>query len=171
MYPGGTTFEGPFEDGQKSGTGGKYVCGTTGISFAGEWKDGRIASPPSKLAVEVDTAAASKEETAGQGNKAAKAGAKGGKKAGKGVAKPGKPPVKGAQQQADGEDDRDGRIVAKFDGSDGTLQGLLWCRCVRHAEAKEVSVQRRHRTRTGVSTITLPLVPDGHPLSELRISL
>lgn len=142
----------------------------TGISFAGEWKDGRVALPPSKWEVKVDAAAASKEETAGQGNKSAKTGAKGGKKAGKGVAKPGKSPVKGAQQQADGEEDRDGRILAKYDGSDGTLQGFLWCRCVRGAEAKEVGVQRRHRTRTSVTATTPRRVPGGRSFSHLRIS-
>lgn len=101
--------------------------------------------PPSKWAMEVDTATVSKG-IADQGKTSKpQAGGKGGKK-GKGAVK-GKSPPKGTKRQANEEedqegDDRDKPVIAAFD-SDGKVSGL-WCRCVRDAQTKEVGVHEEN---------------------------
>lgn len=142
-YPGGSTFSGPFEAGLKNGVGGKYACGITGISFVGEWKDGRVVLPPSIWAVEVCNAAASKSGSDNDNSAKPNTGGKGSKK-GKGAAKR-KSAMMGAKRQANEEEDEEGGgretpVVVAFD-SDGKVSDL-WCRCVRNTQ-----VNRGGRTR------------------------
>lgn len=129
-YPGGSTFKGPFEAGRKNGSGGKYVCGVTGICWTGEWAAGKAMALPSKWAIEPDSA--DKQFGAG-GNgveqaKTAKSGAK--EEKGGGGKKGGKASKKATEEPAD--DDVEKLVIAQFNG-DGAVAGL-WCRCVRDVQ-------------------------------------
>ncbi len=130
VYPGGSTFDGPFESGRKSGIGGKYLCAVTGICWVGGWAAGKAIAPPSKLAIDpesADKAFGAGAGGAGQG-KATKAGGKaeksgGGKKGGKANKKDVEEPDGSGLEKP---------VVAHFNG-DGTVVGM-WFRCVRDCQ-------------------------------------
>lgn len=130
VYPGGSTFRGPFKEGLKNGSGGKYVCGITGICWTGEWVVGEATGVPSKWAIEADSA--DKHFGAGgSGVDRAKNEKPGAKEEKSGGGKKGGRASKKAAEEPAG-DDVEKPVIAHF-SSDGAVAGL-WCRSVRNVE-------------------------------------
>lgn len=131
VYPGGSTFNGPYETGRKNGSGGKFVCGITGICWVGGWASGNVVAPPSKWSIEPDNAA--EAFGAGEGGsgqaKTTQPGAKQDKGGGK---KSGKVSKKDAEEPE--SDNVEKPVVAVFNG-EGAVAGL-WCRCVRDVQVR-----------------------------------
>lgn len=131
VYPGGSTFNGPYETGEKNGSGGNYICGITGIRWAGDWAAGNAVGLPSKWLIEPDSADDNFGDGGGGGGQAktTKPGAKaekgGGKKGGKASKKDIEEPDTGNVEKP---------AIAMFNG-DGAVVGL-WCRSVRGVEVR-----------------------------------
>ena len=121
-YPSGSTYNGPFERGVRSGVGGNYTCGVTGICYTGPWCEDRIESPPSKWVVEVDGTDGDSESGALSCRGSADKSGKGKKK--------GKPKVKKRNDKNE-DDNTDKSVVARFN-QDGYVVPLR-CHCVREA--------------------------------------
>lgn len=130
-YPGGSTFEGPFEAGRRSGAGGMYLCGVTGIHYRGQWTAGTVLFSGSRLEVEPDIIPHVAEETAQGSGKTGK----GGK-----VLK-GKPKASKQQLTAESIDEAGAGklVVAKYDTS-GAVVGLR-CRCVLEPQVSDITQQ------------------------------
>lgn len=136
VYPGGSTFKGRFAKGKKSGFGGKYVCGVTGICFEGEWTEGKLVSPASILKIELDSTDMNCK-TANDGGCHTKT-KSGMDKGGKGA----NARSKAANKQSLGEEfdgvDVEKPVVAQFNARGGVIG--LWCRCLRNRQVLQVLV-------------------------------
>lgn len=115
--------------GKINGSGGKYICGATGINFEGKWAAGKMVQPLSKWAVEVD----STNEDNGEGidKTETKPGRKS-DKSGTGVKSKSKTGKENISRQGLEGGDVDNPVVVQFN-SGGEVAGL-WCRCTRDAQ-------------------------------------